>query len=84
MTVATFNTLCGEADFLQNGTEPAPATNTATTTQVTATQTTVTQKVNTIEPNIYLNLQIHIAPDMSEDKIEAVFKHMRRYLLTNE
>ena len=34
-----------------------------------------------IDPNLQLNIQIHIHPDTPEEKIEAIFKNMRKYLL---
>jgi hypothetical protein len=36
-----------------------------------------------ISPNLQLNIQIHIAADTPEDKIEAIFRNMRVYLLNN-
>lgn len=37
-----------------------------------------------IEPKIQLNIEIHIAPDTPDEKIETIFKNMKRYLLSNE
>lgn len=37
-----------------------------------------------VQPNVYINIEIHIPPEMTEEKIETVFKNMKRYLLTNE
>ena len=37
-----------------------------------------------VEPKIHLNIEIHIAPDTPDDKIEKIFKNMKQYLLPNE
>ncbi len=37
-----------------------------------------------VNPNLQLNVQIHIDPDTPEEKIEAIFKNLRRYLLGKE
>jgi len=37
-----------------------------------------------IERGLQLNIAIHIAADMSEEKIETIFKNMKKYLLPNE
>ena len=37
-----------------------------------------------IEPSLQLNIAIHIAPDTPEDKIEVIFRNMKKYLLPNE
>jgi hypothetical protein len=34
-----------------------------------------------VDPNLHLNIQIHIAPETPDDKIETIFKNMRKYLL---
>lgn len=36
-----------------------------------------------VSPGLQLNIQIHIAADTSDDKIETIFKNMRKYLLSN-
>lgn len=36
-----------------------------------------------ISPNLQLNIQIHIAADTPDEKIETVFKNMKIYLLNN-
>lgn len=36
-----------------------------------------------ISPNLQLNIQIHIAADTPDEKIEVLFKNMRFYLLNN-
>jgi hypothetical protein len=37
-----------------------------------------------ILPNLQLNIQIHISPDTSDEKIEVIFKNMRKYLIDND
>lgn len=37
-----------------------------------------------VEPRIQLNIEIHIAADTPDDKIEKIFKNMKQYLLPNE
>lgn len=39
------------------------------------------QKVK-VEPNIQLNIEIHIAADTQNDKIKVIFENMKKYLLT--
>ncbi len=34
-----------------------------------------------VNPNLQLNIQIHIDPATSDEKIEVIFKNMRKYLL---
>jgi hypothetical protein len=37
-----------------------------------------------VNPNLQLNIQIHIDPNTPEDKIEAIFKNMKKYLLPKD
>jgi hypothetical protein len=37
-----------------------------------------------VVPKLQLNIEIHIAADTPEEKIETIFKNMKKYLLTNE
>ncbi len=37
-----------------------------------------------IPPKLQLNIEIHINADVTDDKIETIFKNMKKYLLTNE
>jgi hypothetical protein len=37
-----------------------------------------------IPPKLQLNIEIHIGADVSDEKIETIFKNMKKYLLTNE
>jgi hypothetical protein len=41
------------------------------------------RSVTDISPRLQLNIEIHIAPDTSDDKIEVIFKNMRKYLLSD-
>lgn len=36
-----------------------------------------------VSPGLQLNIEIHIAADTPDDKIESIFKNMRKYLLNN-
>jgi hypothetical protein len=37
-----------------------------------------------VDPNMQINIQIHIDPNTPDAKIETIFKYMRRYLLGKE
>ena len=37
-----------------------------------------------VNPNLQLNIQIHIDPNTPDEKIETIFKNMRKYLLEKE
>ncbi|MGA2761855.1 MAG: DUF5343 domain-containing protein [Spirochaetia bacterium] len=37
-----------------------------------------------VNPSIQLNIELHISPEMPEDKIEAIFRNMKKYLLTRD
>jgi hypothetical protein len=36
-----------------------------------------------VNPNIQLNFELHFAADMPDEKIEAIFKNMKKYLLSD-
>jgi len=75
----TFRNLCALADF-----KAVPAEVPVSEPTVTPpSREEVTPKVK-IAPNLQLNIEIHIAADTSDDKIETIFKNMKKYLLTNE
>lgn len=76
--VATFKTLCSLADF------STIAINEVGVIKEPQREGTIEQHKVKVEPNIQVNVEIHIAPDTPDDKIEAIFKNMRRYLLGNE
>ena len=77
--VLTFKTLCKYADF---GTAPAVAPVPKPTVSLPLPEE-ATPEVK-ITPHLQLNIEIHIAADTSDDKIETIFKNMKKYLLTNE
>jgi hypothetical protein len=65
--------------------ELAPTTHAAP--EVTAPESPVEKQARPsvrVVPKLQLNLEIHIAADTPDDKIETIFKNMRDYLLTNE
>jgi len=77
--VMTFKTLCKFADF-----EAAPAEPPISDLTVYPRPAEkVTPQVK-FTPNLQLNIEIHIAADTPDDKIETIFRNMKNYLLTNE
>jgi hypothetical protein len=36
-----------------------------------------------VNPNLQLNIQVHIDPNTPDAKIDAIFKSMRKYLLSS-
>jgi hypothetical protein len=75
--LSTFLALCSKADFAGVGVapeEPPPKYR-----REGAEEGRVK-----VEPKIQLNIEIHIAPDTPDDKIETIFKNMKKYLLPNE
>lgn len=74
--VQTFRNLCALADFKGLPVE-IPVSEHAPPREG------VTPEVK-IAPHLQLNIEIHIAADTPDDKIETIFKNMKKYLLTNE
>lgn len=75
----TFKNLCALADF-----EAAPVAAPIPKPSVPLpSPEEVTPEVK-VAPHLQLNIEIHIAADTSDDKIETIFKNMKKYLLTNE
>ena len=77
--IYTFRTLCTLADF--------SAVKGALAEEVPkyAYEEPQKEKIGVrVKPNIYINFEIHIPPEMTDEKIETIFKNMKRYLLTNE
>jgi hypothetical protein len=72
----TFRALCELADFQNVMGVEAPAAKALSTTGSLASV-----KVN---PNLQLNIQIHIDPNTPDAKIDAIFKSMRKHLLEHE
>lgn len=79
MMVTTFRTLCSSAQFL--AVDGAVVEESRTYVNEEIREEEVGVKVN---PNVCINIEIHISPEMTDEKIETVFKNMKRYLLTNE
>lgn len=78
LMVETFRNLCAFADFKAVLEEVTPEV-----TPPPPSREEVTPKVK-IAPNLQLNIEIHIAADTPDDKIETIFKNMKKYLLTHE
>lgn len=75
--VATFRNLCNHADF----------TDVEVIGEETIRESEKRKEVEGIakvESRIQLNIEIHIAADTPDDKIEAIFKNMKQYLLPHE
>ena len=79
LILLTFKTLCKLADF-EAATMVAPVTK---PTVLPPSQEGITPEVK-IAPSLQLNIEIHIAADTPDDKIETIFKNMRKYLLSSE
>jgi len=75
LMVQTFRNLASMADFqdlLSQYEFPEPASEKA--------QSEPEAKVK-VNPNLQLNIQVHIDPNTPDEKIEAIFKNMQKYLL---
>jgi hypothetical protein len=74
----TFRILCDFADFQDimddSGCDSIPVPNKEETKELQVK----------VDPNLQLNLQVHIDPNTPDDKIEIIFKNMRKYLLGKE
>ncbi len=77
--VLVFKTLCKLADF-SAVVEEMPEVE-ASEAVPSSPRTGATIRVS---PSLQLNVEIHIAADTSDDKIETIFKNMKKYLLSNE
>lgn len=75
----TFKNLCALAEFEAVSVEDSPSE----VTQLPPSREEVASKVK-IAPSLQLNIEIHIAADTPDDKIETIFKNMRKYLLSSE
>lgn len=75
----TFKNLCALADF-----KAVPAVIPVAEPVVSSPLEEEAAPKVKITPNLQLNIEIHIAADTSDDKIEAIFKNMKKYLLSNE
>ena len=74
--VQTFRALCDQADFQDVLCEEGPPQ-----TKPAVPELPQAVKVN---PNLQISIQVHIDPSTSDEKIEVIFKNMRRYLLGHE
>lgn len=79
--VTTFRTLCKLADFGAIPKEFAPE---AVVTQPPSALEEGARPEVKITPRLQLNIEIHIAADTPDEKIETIFKNMKKYLLSNE
>jgi hypothetical protein len=75
LMVQTFRILCEAADFQDIMCDAGPNGPSKSVSQV---ETANKVKVN---PALQINLQIHIDPSTPDEKIEVIFKNMRKYLL---
>ena len=78
LMLKTFQNLCALANF-----EAVPAEAPAEPTVHPLPEEELTPKVK-IARHLQLNIEIHIAADTSDEKIETIFKNMKHYLLSNE
>ncbi len=77
--VLAFKTLCKYADF-----ESISAVTTKAKAEIPVLSINEEKPGVKISPSLQLNIEIHIAADTTDDKIETIFKNMRKYLLSNE
>ena len=75
--VSTFSTLCKEANFAAIEVAREEPTREHEATEA------VEGRVR-VDPRVQVNVEIHIAADTSDTKIEMIFKNMKKYLLPNE
>lgn len=76
--VGTFTTLCKEADFTGTAAISAEEQLAPEYVEPVSKQSSVT-----VEPKVQVNIEIHISPEMTEENIESIFKHMKHYLLSD-
>jgi hypothetical protein len=76
LAVQTFRALCDLADFQDVLCEEGPGQ-----TKPAVPEMPLAVKVN---PNLQITVQVHIDPATSDEKIEVIFKNMRKYLLGQE
>ena len=98
--VSTFQVLCSFADSSRlQATETSDsqtieeATDSSAAKEASVSNTTpesgddtakLTKVRTTFSRNLQLNVQIHISPEMSDDRIEMIFQHMRTYLIDTD
>jgi hypothetical protein len=77
----TFKALCKLADFgMANNEIPEEQEKVEEEHQIRD----VDKGISKVAPKLQLNVEIHIAADTSDDKIETIFKNMKKYLISNE
>lgn len=77
--ISTFKTLCSLADF--SAVEAVPVEGLPEYGYEGLEKEQIGVRVR---PSVYINIEVHISPEMTDEKIETIFKNMKRYLLTNE
>lgn len=75
--VSTFRNLCSHADFTDAEVIGEEAIR-------EPEKRKEVEGIAKVEPRIQLNIEIHIAADTPDDKIETIFKNMKQYLLPHE
>ena len=79
--LSTFKALCGLADF-SSGEVQVGQTDEHEAKEISARGNN-TGMIG-VEPNIHINIQIHIAADTPDEKIAALFQNMKKYLVGND
>jgi len=79
--VSTFKVLCSLADFSQIP-EPTKEVVAEEGREEIKTKRIISHDIE-LTPNIQVNIGINIAADTPDDKIEVIFKNMKKYLLTS-
>lgn len=78
--VSTFKTLCSQADF-----SPVEIGGTDEVKIINQSSGEITKHPRVkVEPNLQINIELHIASDTPDNKIGVIFENMRRYLLSDE
>ena len=73
----TFRALCELADF-QDLLDDFESVEPIRTVKIPEAENLTQVKM---DPNLQMNIQIHIDPNTPDEKIETIFKYMRKYLL---
>jgi len=81
--LATFRALCSLADF-QDVPEEYESVENFKEVQPSIEDYIPDFPSVTVDPNVQMNIQIHIDANTPDEKIETIFKAMRKYLLAKE
>lgn len=81
-TVSTFKNLCSAADFSGGQTPEAPMRAPATQTSVASPPAQMPTAPR--QPEVHIDVQIHIASDASADQIDQIFASMAKHLYGRE